>query len=365
MKLRTIMALICAVLFNVVAGSAIAYATGIPAWGIIAGGGALSMLIPSVSGAGMAVQKEIWMTTIVEGLFADNSFVSKAVNADGFVNQGKSVHIPNAGAPSGVEKNRKQFPAQVNVREDMDLKFDLDEYTTNPIRIPHADTVELSYNKRESVIRQDRSKLIETVADDFTYRWAPSSAKAVKTTGKAVVARIPNATGYRKALTTNDIEAVMTQFNAQNIPQEGRYALLDAYMYSELLNSMTAKESEAFYAHADLKNGVVGKLFSFNIMMRSKALRYNAAGAPMEWKTTGSADDNSAALMWWENAVCRALGEVNMFDNEGNPVYYGDIYSFLVRAGGRPMRQGVEGLTAIIQDTAEAPVEAPVETEGE
>ena len=30
----------------------------------------------------MAIQKEIWMAAIVEGLFASNSFLSKAFNAD-------------------------------------------------------------------------------------------------------------------------------------------------------------------------------------------------------------------------------------------------------------------------------------------
>ena len=45
----------------------------------------------------MALQKEIWLNSIVEGLFADNSFLSKSFSADAFVYAGKSVHIPNAG----------------------------------------------------------------------------------------------------------------------------------------------------------------------------------------------------------------------------------------------------------------------------
>lgn len=50
----------------------------------------------------MAIQRELWQNTIIEGLFADNSFMSKAVNDDMYVNMGKKVHIPNAGAPSGT-----------------------------------------------------------------------------------------------------------------------------------------------------------------------------------------------------------------------------------------------------------------------
>ena len=77
----------------------------------------------------MAIQKEIWMAAIVEGLFASNSFLSKAFNADEYVNNGKIVHIPNAGAASGTKKNRTSLPATVTKRTDIDVTFPLDEYT--------------------------------------------------------------------------------------------------------------------------------------------------------------------------------------------------------------------------------------------
>ena len=112
----------------------------------------------------MAIQKEIWMAAIVEGLFASNSFLSKAFNADEYVNNGKIVHIPNAGAASGTKKNRTELPAKVTKRTDIDVTFPLDEYTTDPVLIPNADTVELSYDKRESVLRQDKLKLQDDVA---------------------------------------------------------------------------------------------------------------------------------------------------------------------------------------------------------
>ena len=73
----------------------------------------------------MAIQKEIWMAAIVEGLFASNSFLSKAFNADEYVNNGKIVHIPNAGAASGTKKNRTELPAKVTKRTDIDVTFPL------------------------------------------------------------------------------------------------------------------------------------------------------------------------------------------------------------------------------------------------
>ena len=297
----------------------------------------------------MAIQREIWIGSIVEGLFADNSFLSKAFNADEFVEMGKTVHISNAGAPSKTKKNRTSFPADVNTRADVDLSFNLDEFTTDPIRIPHADTVELSYNKRESVLREDKAALQEAVAKSMIYSWLPEKKYCIETTGTAVDAHSPNAAGKRKALCRADVGKLMTKFNADNIPQEGRYLLLDAYMYDQLLADLTNVQNQAFFASADAQRGILGKLFSFNVMMRSEVAVYGDGVVKKAEDAEGAATDLAAGLAWHENSVCRALGEVNAFEKEKDPTYYGDIYSFLVRAGGRPMREDVKGLIALVQ----------------
>ena len=299
----------------------------------------------------MAIQKEIWMAAIIEGLFASNSFLSKAFNADEYVNNGKIVHIPNAGAPSGTKKNRTSLPATVTKREDIDITFPLDEYTTDPVLIPHADTVELSYDKRESVLRQDKLKLQDGVALDFIFNWSPAKEQCIETTGKEVDAYTDKATGKRNGICKADVLGLMTRFSNDDIPQEGRYLLLDAQMYSQLLNDLTANENTAFLASADAQNGILGKLYSFNVMMRSKVGLYTAAKAPKAWSAAGVATDLAAALAWHDRSVCRALGEVKAFENEGDPTYYGDIYSFLVRAGGRIMRSDKKGVVALIQGT--------------
>lgn len=354
MRAKTIMAVFTAILFNVIVGGAIAVASGLNPLAVIGGGMVLSAAMPNLNGVmPMAVQKEIWMNSIVEGLFADNSFLSKAFNADEFVNQGKTVHIPNAGSPSNVERNRTTFPATVKHREDVDLSFDLDEFTTDPIRIPHADTVELSYNKRESVIGGDKRKLAEEVANRMIYTWSPSSSYVNRTTGSAVTAHTPSATGNRKAFVEADVKAAMTAFNKDDVPQEGRFMLVDADMYSQLLASLTDADARAFHSLANISQGVLGKLWTFNIMMRSKAARYTSALSPKAWTSTGATTDHGAALAWHFDSLCRALGEVVMYEQEDDPTYYGDIYSFLVRAGGRIMRNDVAGLLAIVQNTSE------------
>lgn len=353
MKQNKLIALMSAILFNIVAGTAIAAATGFNPLAVIGGGTALSAFIKPVAGAmPMAIQKEIWMNSIVEGLFADNTFLSKAFNADEFVNQGKTVHIPNAGAPSSVKKNRSEFPATVKSRTDIDLTFKLDSYTTDPIKIDLAESVELSYNKRESVLSQDKAKLKEVVSEGVLFEWLEGATKSLRTTGLAVEAHTDSATGNRKAFTKAEVKKAMTQFNIDNVPAEGRYMLIDAVMYDQLIDSLTDKESTAFHAAADIKNGVIGKLLTFNIMMRSKVGRYTGSGTNKSWETGGAATDNAVGLAWHFNSLCRALGEVVPYEELNSPTYYGDIYSFEIRYGGRAMRNDVKGLLAIVQDTA-------------
>lgn len=300
----------------------------------------------------MAIQRELWQNTIVEGLFADNSFMSKAVNDDMYVNQGKKVHIPNAGAPSGVQVNRTTVPATASTRTDVDVEYTLDELTTNPIYIPHAETVELSYSKRNSVISQDRAALIEAAAEQLLYDWAPASTSFVRTSGAATAAYTASATGNRKALVKADVLGLMTKFNADNIPQAERYLLLDANMYAQLMDDLTEGDQRAFFASADAQRGILGQLFSFNVMLRSRVLRYVTAGTLSKWSTSGAATDNAAGLAWQRDSLSRALGEVKMFDSTDDPLYYGDIYSFLVRVGGAIRRNDKKGVYALVQDSA-------------
>ena len=118
----------------------------------------------------MALNKEVWLNSIVENFYPDNSFAAKSVDDSTFVSNRK-VHIPNAGQASKVVTNRTQKPASVSQRTDNELTYEIDELTTDPIYIPNIDTVELSYDKRNSVLSNDRSQLQEAAHVNLLKRW--------------------------------------------------------------------------------------------------------------------------------------------------------------------------------------------------
>lgn len=296
----------------------------------------------------MALNKQVWLNTIVENFFPDNSFAAKSIDDSIFV-ENKTVHIPNAGAPSGVVINRTQKPAQVNQRTDQDLSYDIDELTTNPIYIPEIDKVELSYDKRQSILWNDRMELQKQAHQNLLYRWFVAG-KVIETEGNEREAHTSStATGYRKALTKATILKLMTIFNQDDVPATNRYILLDAVMYADLLKDLTEKELSAFLASADAQKGILGNLYGFDIMQRSQVLRLTGNKALLKWSENATATELAAGLAWQEQCVSRAMGETKMFDKMDDPTYYGDIYSFLTRVGGSPRRYDSKGIYAIAE----------------
>lgn len=302
----------------------------------------------------MALQKEIWLQSIVENLYANNSFVSKSVNDSAFVNN-KTVHVPNAGAPSKVVVNRQEKPASIKTREDKDLSYNLDELTTDPILIENIDTVQLSYDKRESVISNDRAQLIDSADSLILHKWGKGAESVVYyTTGNEVDAHTSaTATGKRKAITRKDILALMTKFNQDNVSKQERYILLDSIMYAQLLDDMTESDKRSFFACADAEKGIIGALYGFSVMERSQVLRLSADKKILGWDQNGVAGELAAGFAWQKQCVSHALGKVDMFDDMRNPAYYGDIYSFLVMTGGACRRYDKKGVALIAEAAAE------------
>lgn len=303
----------------------------------------------------MAIQKEIWQDHIEGNLFKNNEFLLASTDAGQFVLQGKVVHIPQAGALPAVSKNRSSLPATVTLRADSDITYSLDEYTSDPILIPNAETFELSYNKRESVLAEHEASLRQTIADNILITWAPAVASAyLRTTGADVAAHTDSATGNRKKFMSKDLKAAQLALNKQNVPMEGRYALLSADMFQQLTDDLDVNAYRDFSAAYNVKDGVLGRLFGFNIMMRSSVVTYTNDTTPAvkAYGAAAAAADNDAVLCWQQDAVERAVGAVRFYERVDDPTYYGSVYSTSVRMGGRRRRNDSKGIIAIIQAAA-------------
>lgn len=299
----------------------------------------------------MAVNVEMWRPDIVEALFKANPHARHAFDADEYVVGGAIVHIPQSGGGTTVERNRAVLPAPIVKRMDDTIVYPLDEYTTDPRLITDIDKKELSYDKRMSVITEETGALMEFVGDDLAYKWAkdlPSTSKFLST-GGAAAGTAPGAAGNRKILTEGDLRKARALLSSQNVPKEGRYMMLSPNVLDHLMSDNSLKY--AFQQVVDLPEGVIGRLYGFNIIERSSVVVQGAGGLSGTVKLPEAAsatDDDDCVLFWQQSMVERAMGTVTIFDNPNRAEYYGDIVSFLIRMGGRNRRKDNKGVGLIV-----------------
>jgi len=350
-SLKSLMLSLMFAMFSAFAFASVAAVPFLP----VAGGLFAASFLQMPGGVAFAgVQREIWINDIVGNLFKANPHLNFAMNADAFVLSGKVVHIQNAGGVPAVKRNRTNFPATVTQRQDVDITFVLDEYTSDPIKISNAEQYEESPEKRASVMSEQSAGISELVGDWFYRYWAPSLATQIKrTTGDSVAAHY--GTGNRKAVALKDVKQMQKFMTKQGIPTEGRVACLDADMMDQFTDSLSATQYRDFSNYFDASTGVVGKLFGFNFLdPRATVLRYSNATTPVpiDPDTAEATDNNGGGLFWHKDLVIRALGEKEFFEDLKNPEHYGDIYSALLRAGGRIKRNDGKGVFALVQATA-------------
>lgn len=304
----------------------------------------------------MALQKEIWQNDIVENLFKDNAFATRAYNGDQYVLAGKVVHIPVAGTAATIKKNLTSFPQTAVNRTDSEITYALDNYYALPRQIQDMEKYELSYDKRQSVVGEDQQQLIQTAMEGLLYRWAPAAANIIETAGDVSALDLIDgtATGTRKVFTKDAFKTIAKRFANTNLIGR-RNALLTANHYHQLFESFSEGEKTNFNSFADAANGIVGRYMGIDILMRSSVLRYRKVSSM--WTVVdvqddafaAAAGDSAVSLFWVDSCVERAVGDVKVFDDNGNPLYYGDVFSAYMRLGGRIRRTvGVYGVVEAI-----------------
>lgn len=311
----------------------------------------LSVITPMPQGTLNGVVLETWANYIMERFFKDNGFLKNAYDDSDKVVSGRIVHIPQPGSKPAVVKNRSVFPAVAVRRTDTDVVYTLDEYSTDPTHIPNIDSIHLSYNKQDSVLGDQMAVLNEQVADDMLIKWG-ANATIVKTTGGSgatTVGPVTGQTGNRLAFVHKDLQKLMIKMNADNIPKQDRYILIDDNMFDAFYDTLGDTNAKDFSRFADVENGVIGKLHGFNIITRSSVLAATSGDTIKALGASLAATDNLVSLAWHKNSVAMAIGDTKLFQNVNDALYYGDVYSALVMAGGRVRRADGKGIYAIAQ----------------
>jgi hypothetical protein len=234
------------------------------------------------------------------------------------------------------------------------LLYSIDKFNTPPIYVEDANEAVINYSKRMDIMGDHIAQLNTTIAERIGTSWCPADGSALlKTTGGT---RPSSAGGSAvNAVTYNDILALMTLLDSQDVPSNDRFLLCSANMYADLLR-LPEFISTDFQKGMPVVNGVVGEILGFKVYKRSRAVRYgntfDLIDAGDETKTT----DRDAIIAWQKSFVRRAEGNAKTFGRFDDPEYLGSIINAMVRAGGSKGRNTGNGVTVLIQDTFVEPI---------
>lgn len=311
------------------------------------------------------IQQEIWTDHIESEIFKDNTFLKfcKKVGAESILG-GRVVHIQQSGGKGNVVKNRKNLPAKSRIRQDNDVIYLLDDYTTDPVVIPFTSEKELSPEYRNSVLGEDRDALIEETAENGILSWLSSdayssygvttlpAANILSSTGADGANNNPLGNANRKLTTINDLQRMRKYFKSIDRWFEGKmYALLDPQQEIEMFpaDSLTTATYMQNVSEEERRNGIMYKAQGWNIMSRSSVVNLDNAGALKVPGEALVATDDAASMFWYKDAVEYTVGGIEAFFKFKDPNNYGDVFSFLVYSGGRARRADYKGVGLLKQ----------------
>lgn len=315
---------------------------------------------PKSNVVAMGVEREVWVDYIVKKFRKANGFLQNFYSDDQFVVGGKTVHIPQPGADPSVVKNPTSFPLTAARRTDTIVSYDLDLYATVPVHITDAEKQEISYDKMDSCIGEHLDVLNTRIAEEHLIKslnGLPGSTNVIYTSGSSMSAKISGQTGNRYAATPSDLKRAVVKLKLMDVPiDDNIFGVLDSNTLDEITSNMDSTQWNAFNQYYNTQTGQIGRLYGINIFERSSVavsaaalssgnLAVNAYGAAV------GATDLATNIIYHKNAIARAMGEVDFYEDVRNPLYLGDIYNASIRFGGRRRYADSKGVIALCQGT--------------
>lgn len=297
----------------------------------------------------MSVFNEIFRSDVEKQLFKSNSFLSKLKNYSEF-RQGKVIHIPNYVTNATILKNPTQnnsFTATETT--EINITWNLNNYSIAPFLVSDFDELVTNYPKYQVVTEHVIAQLAEYVETDLLVKLASdvSASRKVFTSGDLGAGNSPSGTDAKKKISPSDFITLKKLMDKDNIPQNDRYAIVSAQLYSELLSDTAIQKAMDFGQGAPLPEGVVAKLAGISIISRSDVVVTNATGTTVNAVgVVPGATDADAILAFSSSMTGYGMGSINVYTDMGNVYKQGNLVSCrteLVAGNLRSSAQGGDG----------------------
>lgn len=260
------------------------------------------------------LQKEIWIEGIQENPIPDTSFVYASTDKSEYVDNNK-LHLAEAGIEPGVHEdyfsgNEDDLP--LATIDDIPNEVILKTYSTERTRHRKLQEVELSYNKRMSVINRHKTALAKNIGKRAAFSWSPGSNnefnKIIQTAANDSVldAIIDLEAFYNSKDVTDNLNICFTADHMARIKKE------DKKLYKQILDEKV--------------------LYGFKVFRYSQNPIYTSAGAKKPFNAVLEAGDIRASFAWCSDEVFRCFGDTEVFETLGAASTQADEISFAQRA---------------------------------
>lgn len=284
-----------------------------------------------------------------KNLFPANEFYKQSKNDSAFVDN-ESVKLPHVGTIPNVEVDRTT-KGNATKRVDAQSSYDLHEFSTDTTWLQYSEALLVSYDKRASILEEHVASLNKAVAEYMAAAWGGSANVTVLRTNGAdrPVSGVPTGTGTRKRINLADIQAVIKKWNEDDIPLEGRFAVITPAMQEDLLQIEEVKNSD-YNKKKPLVDGTVGHFLGINFYVRSKVNIFTTGGAIRPFgSATTAVTDCAGAIFWNKGFVRHAHGKSKVFLNVDDAELYGSKMSAVTRAGGLAARIDGKGVINLVE----------------
>lgn len=292
----------------------------------------------------MALNKEVWVSQVLEGFYPDDSFLKKVVDYSQFVENNK-LHVASAGIDPKVLINNTTYPINVVGRDDDDNVITLDKFETENTLVRRPEALEYSYDKLESVIRQHRATLGKSVAMKAAHAFAPDK----DTTDTPLVITTGETANGRKRLRLVDILTLKERFDDAEIPLEDRYIVLHPKHVTDLL----LEDTKLFKEITNIREGEPFKFAGFGFYSFSQMPVYRlveSSYTKVPFSAVKEETDTFASIAFYAKEVMKADGDIYMYSTVDDPKERATIVGFDKRFVALSMRG--KGIGAIISATA-------------
>lgn len=298
----------------------------------------------------MAINKELWLETIVDGLVPRTSFLAQAKDLSSFVEYNK-LNLAEAGVDPEVLIDNTTYPVGTASRTDLPHELPLHTFDTKNTVVRNVEKMEASYDKMASVTLGHKNSLIRKTSAYAAYAWAPQkhgdTSPVLKTSGA------PTKRGT-KAFSFEDFVELDRLFRNFEVDPASLVVVLSSGARADLI-----AEDMKLYKQIMTDN----KLFSFSLFDTSVLPSYNLeTGEKNAFGAANATGAGIACLVCSSDYVFRAQGTVEMFAKYNDPEQRGDVIGFQQRFTAGPVTGKYIG--AIYEDKAEStPPQEPGGTE--